>query len=169
MVEEGLLLWQNPPLDQMFTAAYWSIAATLTTHAFIWILSFWLSFFWLNCLLLVIRWAIKGPWASSLFWLILREDTRAPSLLSLFHKFLQTYMYILIIGPVSLYKGQFVWGEGNSRSWELESTREMQSLRPPMPSLVPHYVTEVCSLFSTELTLFILCWSPFSILVKLMI
>ena len=33
-------------------------------YAFIWILSFWLSFCWLNCLLLVIRWAIKGPWAS---------------------------------------------------------------------------------------------------------
>ena len=40
-----------------------------TTHAFIWILSFWLSFFWLNCLLLVIRWAVKGPWASSLLLL----------------------------------------------------------------------------------------------------
>ena len=25
-------------------------------------------FIWLNCLLLVIRWAIKGPWASSLVW-----------------------------------------------------------------------------------------------------
>ena len=24
-------------------------------------------FFWLNCLLLVIRWAVKGPWASSSF------------------------------------------------------------------------------------------------------
>ena len=24
-------------------------------------------FFWLNCLLLVIRWAIKGPWASSIY------------------------------------------------------------------------------------------------------
>ena len=26
-------------------------------------------FFWLNCLLLVIRWAIKGPWASSYDWI----------------------------------------------------------------------------------------------------
>ena len=27
-------------------------------------------FFWLNCLLLVIRWAIKGPWASSYYHLV---------------------------------------------------------------------------------------------------
>ena len=63
-VEEGLLLWRNPPSDQIFTATYWCIADD-TVDTFIWILSFWLSFFWLNWLLLVIRWAIKGPWASS--------------------------------------------------------------------------------------------------------
>ena len=53
-----------------------------TTHAFIWILSFWLSFFWLNCLLLVIRWAIKGPWASSYssttWWVSLLVDQWIP-------------------------------------------------------------------------------------------
>ena len=37
-----------------------------TTHASIWILSFWLSVCWLNFLLMVLRLAIKGPWASSL-------------------------------------------------------------------------------------------------------
>ena len=51
-VEEGLPLRWKPPSDQIFTATYTDVLpTTLSTHAFIWILSFWLSFFsdWTVC------------------------------------------------------------------------------------------------------------------------
>ena len=61
-----------PPSDQMFTATKLQndeLPTTLSTHAFIWILSFWLSFFfWMNCFAVGYQVSDKSPWASCYQW-----------------------------------------------------------------------------------------------------
>ena len=83
-VEECIFHWRNPPSDQMFTATYWCIADdTVDTRIYLHPVIL-VVFFWPNCLLLAIRWAIKDPCASSLaVFSIWRTEIKQKALLGM--------------------------------------------------------------------------------------